>query len=706
LDALKRGLRAVFLRFEAALEAVFGARHNPLTQLGTLGWFLFWIVTVSGIYVYIFFDTGVTQAWESLDRLSREQWYLGGLMRSLHRYASDAMVLVVLVHALREFAMDRMRGNRWFPWVTGIPLLWFLYACGITGYWLVWDQLAQYVAVATTEWLDSIGIFAEPIARNFLDSERLSGRFFTLIIYMHIALPLLMLLAMWIHIQRHAHARVNPPRALAVGTLGALVALSFAWPAMSQAPADLDRAPFSLGLDWFYLAVYPLLERLDGSTLWLLLIGGSVLLTLLPWLPPLKKAPAARVDLANCNGCRRCFADCPFGAITMIARTDGLAYEQEASVDPDMCMSCGICVGACPTATPFRRVGHLSAGIELPDRTVSGLREEVLAASARISGDARVIVFGCNHDADSARLADASTAVVRLPCVGMLPPPFVDLVLMRHQADGVLLSGCAGHDCYERLGDQWTEQRIANERDPNLRSRVPRDRVAVAWNNPIRRGALDEALTQFRAHLRGLAAAGGTQPAPASGPAAWRAKLRELPVAARYTGQGLVYALVVGFVGFFATQPAYTYLAEDHALLKLSFSHAGQPLKPCRRYTHEELTSTKFSERSATSCERGRWPVYVELDLNGEPIYRATHEPAGLWNDGPSAVYARFEVPAGRHRLDARLRDNGADQGFTFTASRMVELQPGTNFVVDFRATDGGFAFGLPAQDTARQEGP
>jgi hypothetical protein len=52
------------------------------------------------------------------------------------------------------------------------------------------------------------------------------------------------------------------------------------------------------------------------------------------------------------------------------------------------------------------------------------------------------------------------------------------------------------------------------------------------------------------------------------------------------------------------------------------------------------------------------------------------------------------------------LRDNGADQGFTFTASRMVELQPGTNFVVDFRAAEGGFTFGLPAQDTARQEAP
>lgn len=153
-------------------------------------------------------------------------------------------------------------------------------------------------------------------------------------------------------------------------------------------------------------------------------------------------------------------------------------------------------------------------------------------------------------------------------------------------------------------------------------------------------------------------------------------------------------------------EPAYTYLAADSALLEFSFSHAGRPLKPCRRYSHEELTNTPFSERKATSCERGRWPVYVELDLDGRPIYRGTHEPAGLWNDGPSAVYARFEVPAGRHRLEARLRDDGASSGFKFVAERTVELRPGENFVVDFRAAEGGFTFGLPAQESAGREAP
>ena len=71
----------------------------------------------------------------------------------------------------------------------------------------------------------------------------------------------------------------------------------------------------------------------------------------------------------------------------------------------------------------------------------------------------------------------------------------------------------------------------------------------------------------------------------------------------------------------------------------------------------------KFSDRSATSCERGRWPVYVELDLDGKALYRGEHQPAGLWDDGPSSVYRRFEIPAGRHRLDIRLRDDGSELG-------------------------------------------
>ncbi len=205
--------------------------------------------------------------------MTNEQWYAAGIMRSLHRYASDALVVVVVLHLLREFAMDRMRGKHFFAWLTGVPLLAFIYICGISGYWLVWDKLAQYIAVATSEWLDALPFFAEPIANNFLDSATLGGRFFTLMVLIHIFAPLFMLLLMWIHVQRHSSARVNPPRGLAIGTMAALVALSIIYPAVSQGPADLDVVPATVNLDWFYLAGYPLLEVVPGGRLWLYVVG-------------------------------------------------------------------------------------------------------------------------------------------------------------------------------------------------------------------------------------------------------------------------------------------------------------------------------------------------------------------------------------------------------------------------------------------------
>ena len=56
------------------------------------------------------------------------------------------MVVTVTLHLLREFAKGRFRGAQTFSWVSGLPLLWLLFAAGIGGYWLVWDQFGQYVA--------------------------------------------------------------------------------------------------------------------------------------------------------------------------------------------------------------------------------------------------------------------------------------------------------------------------------------------------------------------------------------------------------------------------------------------------------------------------------------------------------------------------------------------------------------------------------
>ncbi len=75
----------------------------------------------------------------------------------------------------------------------------------------------------------------------------------------------------------------------------------------------------------------------------------------------------------------------------MQLRSDGRPFEGEAVVDPDLCVSCGICAGACPTSPPFRRLSELIPGIDLPDRTIAAIRSDTETEGARLSSPTRNI---------------------------------------------------------------------------------------------------------------------------------------------------------------------------------------------------------------------------------------------------------------------------------------------------------------------------
>lgn len=498
--------RAVFSVAERGLDRIFGPSWNPLYNLGALGFFMYWIVAVSGIYIYIFFDTGLTEAYDSVEYMTNDQWYLAGVMRSLHRYASDAMVLFMLVHIVREFALDRYRGPRWFTWVTGTPILILVIVCGISGYWLVWDRLAQYVAIKSTEFFDWLPIFGTPVAANFLRPESLDDRFFSLMIFIHIAAPLILLFILWIHLQRVTRPRINPPRGLAIGMFVAMLALSLVKPAVSHGPADLSTVVSVVRLDWYYLGLYPLVDIWPTGAVWGLLLFVGATLILLPWMPPMRRAPVATVQLEHCNGCRRCVNDCPYAAVTMRPRTDGRAFDQEATVNPSLCVSCGICVGACPSSTPFRRRGPIATGIDLPHLALAEIKELTERTAASLKGDSRVMIFGCEHGARLPDEPDAGRAGLRLPCIGMLPPAFIDYVLSNRLAEGVFLTGCREGNCFNRMGEEWTLARIARERDPHLRARVPRERIGWFWADPFDAAALEREITAFAGRLNALPA--------------------------------------------------------------------------------------------------------------------------------------------------------------------------------------------------------
>jgi ferredoxin/coenzyme F420-reducing hydrogenase delta subunit len=479
----------VFAALERSFDAAFGARANPLRHLGALGFLLFWVMAASGIYLYARFDTSVAGAYESIDRLTREEWWLGGLLRSVHRYAADAFVVVTLLHLVRELAAGRFRGFRTFSWVSGLPLLWLMYASGLVGYWLVWDSRAQFSALATAEWLDALALSAEPIARNFLASGDVADRLFSLFVFLHIGLPLMLLAGMWVHVQRLGAPRTQAPRALVVGTLAMLAGTALAAPVASQARWDPAHAPALLDIDWFMLFGHPLMYATSPEALWVLAGGATLALGALPWLARRKPLAAARVDPANCSGCGRCVADCPYQAVLLAPRA-GERGGVLAEVMPARCAGCGICAGACPSSTPFRSVSPLVSGIDLPDRTMHALRRELGRA---LASRAPIVAFRC---ASAARVAGA----IELRCIAMLPPAFVEYAL-RHGARGVALLGCREGECAWRLGIELTAARLAGEREPHLRASVRRERVRLLGFAPGEEPAASAALLSFRSSL-------------------------------------------------------------------------------------------------------------------------------------------------------------------------------------------------------------
>ncbi len=279
-----------FLRVEGLFNLAFGDRLNPLYYLGPIAYYLLWLVVASGLYLYVFFETSVGGAYDSVEALTHAQPWAGGVLRSIHRYASDGMVLVMLLHLARHWCFDRYRGFRWFSWASGVALLWLVYASGINGYMLPWDRLSQFVVVATAEWLDWLPVFQGALVRNFIFAENVNDRLFSLLSFIHIGAPLAALALLWVHTQRVPQARTAPPLSVALTLSAALVVLSLVKPAVSQPRADLAAAAGSVDFDWFYLPVYALLYRTSPGEVWLLLGGATVFFLLLPWLPPKKKA--------------------------------------------------------------------------------------------------------------------------------------------------------------------------------------------------------------------------------------------------------------------------------------------------------------------------------------------------------------------------------------------------------------------------------
>ena len=121
----------------------------------------------------------------------------------------------------------------------------------------------------------------------------------------------------------------------------------------------------------------------------------------------------------------------------------------------------------------------------------------------------------------------------------------------------------------------------------------------------------------------------------------------------------------MAILAYFSTEPRFSVIEPGEALVRVSFIHATQRRQACRERTPEELAKLPPNMRAALDCPRERSPLLVEVELDGKLVLRREVQPSGLRRDGNAVVYERMALPAGRHRIVARLRDR-AEGDFNF----------------------------------------
>ncbi len=158
-------------------------------------------------------------------------------------------------------------------------------------------------------------------------------------------------------------------------------------------------------------------------------------------------------------------------------------------------------------------------------------------------------------------------------------------------------------------------------------------------------------------------------------------------------GHWVVYAAFFVSLGVFSVWPRLHLLADDEAIVSISFSHAAQRVGECRQLSQEELFALPPNMRKPEYCPRERHPLRIMLVMDDQTLYKAALPPTGLWADGKSTAYQRIRVSAGLHDFAIRMNESGTSGLFDFESSSTINLLPGENLVVYFDADGQQFKY-------------
>ena len=140
-----------------------GVRLSYTLCLGGLSFFLFILLTITGIFLMFYYRPTSPAAFNGIAALSTDVAF-GQLVRNMHRWGAHAMVLTVFLHMSRVFYHGAYKPPREFNWLIGVVLLLLTLLLSFTGYLLPWDQLALWAVTVGSNMAAYTPVFGDGVS--------------------------------------------------------------------------------------------------------------------------------------------------------------------------------------------------------------------------------------------------------------------------------------------------------------------------------------------------------------------------------------------------------------------------------------------------------------------------------------------------------------------------------------------------------------
>src|SRR5215212_7230694 len=161
LDWLDHRTGHRYLVHDALFERIpSGARFRYVT--GSMLVFAFVTQAITGIFLWMAYSPSSTTAYESVYYIQHEMTG-GWLLRGLHHFMAQAMVVVMGLHLLQVIVDGAYRAPREVNYWLGLVLMQIVMGLGLTGYLLPWDQKGYYATQVATEIMGSTPVIGPQV---------------------------------------------------------------------------------------------------------------------------------------------------------------------------------------------------------------------------------------------------------------------------------------------------------------------------------------------------------------------------------------------------------------------------------------------------------------------------------------------------------------------------------------------------------------